>query len=70
MKKRRKYKGAKNLNEVIEMNKEYHFFKLLNPSLKTPKEDCPYCSAVGVVKSAPYTKDGNVKFYRPCKCTQ
>lgn len=35
----------------------------------TPDPYCPKCHGQGSIKSKPYTKDGHMCFYRPCKCT-
>lgn len=36
----------------------------------TPDLNCPICHGQGSIKSKPYTKDGHICFYRPCKCTE
>jgi hypothetical protein len=35
-----------------------------------PKPNCPICGGKGSIKSKPYTKDGHICFFRPCKCTK
>jgi hypothetical protein len=37
---------------------------------KEPDQNCFICKGIGAIKSKPYTKDGHICFYRPCKCTK
>lgn len=37
---------------------------------KGPDTNCPICGGSGSRKSKPYTKDGHICFYRPCRCTR
>jgi hypothetical protein len=66
---KRKYAGPKNNIEAVQMRLAHLENKLTNIS-KEPDPKCVICIGIGVVRSKPYTQEGKMRFYRPCRCTK